>query len=80
MVVVDGRQEGHSAGMRLPQLAQVFVDLGCSAAYNLDGGGSAVMYFNGTAYSRQSNGASRELGDILLITEEGFILREAEES
>lgn len=77
MVVVDGRKEGHSAGMRLPQLAQVFVDLGCTQAYNLDGGGTAVMLFNGKAYSVQSNGG-RELGDILLITEEGFVWKEAE--
>lgn len=75
MVVVDGRKEGHSAGMRLPQLAQVFVDLGCTTAYNLDGGGTAVMLFNGKTYSRQSNGG-RELGDILLITEEGFTYKE----
>ncbi len=70
-VVVDGRQEGHSAGMTIPQLAQVFQDLGCTAAYNLDGGGSAVMYFGPDAYSRQSNGG-RELGDILFITESGY--------
>ena len=57
--------------MRIPQLAQVFADLGCTAAYNLDGGGTAVMLFNGEIISRQSNGG-RELGDILLITEAGY--------
>lgn len=70
-VVVDGRQPGHSAGMLIHQLAQVFADLGCTCAYNLDGGGSAVMTFDHQFFSRQSNGG-RELGDILLITEEGF--------
>ena len=70
-VVVDGRQE-ESAGMLLPELAQLFEDLGCQMAYNLDGGGTAVMYFNHRPYSQQSNGADREIGDILLITEEGF--------
>ena len=34
-VVVDGRQSGYSRGMTLPELARVFEDLGCSAAYNL---------------------------------------------
>jgi len=71
LVIVDGRQEGHSAGMRIPELAQVFEDLGCTAAYNLDGGGTAVMLFGGEIYSRQSNGG-RDLGDILLITEAGY--------
>lgn len=77
-VIVDGRNEGHSAGMKIPELAQVFADLGCTAAYNLDGGGTAVMYFNGEKFSVQSNG-SRDLGDILLITETGFSLQEGEE-
>lgn len=70
-VVVDGRQEGHSKGMKIPELAQLFADLGCTAAYNLDGGGTAVMLFGGEAYSRQSNGG-RDLGDMLVITESGY--------
>lgn len=78
LVIVDGRQEGHSAGMRIPELAQIFEDLGCNAAYNLDGGGTAVMLFGGEIYSRQSNGG-RELGDILLITEAGYGAQEVQE-
>ena len=70
-VVVDGRQDGHSKGMRIPELAQIFADLGCKAAYNLDGGGTAVMLFGGEIYSRQSNGG-RDLGDMLVITEAGY--------
>lgn len=77
-VVVDGRQEGHSAGMQIPELAQIFEDLGCTAAYNLDGGGTAVMLFDQALYSRQSNGG-RALGDILLITESGYQAKEAGE-
>lgn len=68
-VVVDGRQKDYSVGMFLPELAALFEDLGCKAAYNLDGGGSALMMFNNERYSQQSNGADRELGDILLIRE-----------
>ena len=71
-VLVDGRQEGYSRGMLLPELAKVFEELGCQRAYNLDGGGSAVMTFLHERYSRQSNGADRPLGDLLLITEEGW--------
>ena len=71
-VVVDGRQDGYSKGMTVPELAQVFEDLGCTCAYNLDGGGSALMTFLHERYSRQSNGAGRELGDMLIVTEEGW--------
>lgn len=67
-VVADGRQDGYAKGLIIPELAQIFADLGCTKAYNLDGGGSAVMAFNHKPYSKQSNGG-RELGDILLIRE-----------
>jgi hypothetical protein len=65
-VVVDGRQK-HSAGIKIPQLAEIFEELGCKVAYNLDGGGSAVMMFDHETYSKQSNGADRKLGDLLVI-------------
>ena len=68
-VVVDGRQS-HSIGMRMNELAQIFEDLGCTMAYNMDGGASAVMMFDQRIINRQS--ASRELGDILLITDSYF--------
>ena len=65
-VVVDGRQK-HSAGIKIPNLAKIFEELGCTSAYNLDGGGSAVMMFDHKTYSKQSNGAVRKLGDLLVI-------------
>lgn len=68
-IVADGRQN-HSAGMKISELAQVFEDLGCKVAYNLDGGASAVMLFGQQRYSKPSNGG-RDLGDIILITESG---------
>ena len=67
-VVVDGRQGGYSAGMRIGRFAQLFADLGCTAAYNLDGGRSSVMVFqNGFFNHPYLNG--RNAGDILLIRE-----------
>ena len=68
-VVVDGRQNGYSRGVSLSQLARIFEDLGCVSAYNMDGGGSAVMTFDHQRYSSQSNGASRGLSDLLVIVE-----------
>jgi hypothetical protein len=42
-VVVDGRQDGYSEGITLPELTALFVDLGAQSAINLDGGGSSTL-------------------------------------
>lgn len=46
LLLVDGRQKS-SRGMFLEEMAQVFEDLGCKAAYNLDGGHCSFMTFQG---------------------------------
>ncbi len=51
-VVVDGRQTGYSRGMELPELAAVFEKLGCTAAYNLDGGHTSFLTLNDTVVNR----------------------------
>jgi exopolysaccharide biosynthesis protein len=58
-VVVDGRQEGLSVGMTLPELARLLKDNGAYDAYNLDGGGSSTMVVNG----RVVNSPSDEQGE-----------------
>lgn len=73
-VVVDGRQNGYSAGITIADLAVIFEELGCTAAYNLDGGQSSIMTFGEAFYNRPyANG--RELGDILYIAESGLYTR-----
>lgn len=67
-VVVDGRQPGYSDGLDMKAMAQLFSDLGCVSAYNLDGGASAGMAFLNRMYSRPS-GDGRDVADILLIKE-----------
>ncbi len=57
LVVVDGRQAPHSAGMTLPELADLMVALGAREALNLDGGGSSVMVLRGSARNRPSDEA-----------------------
>ena len=66
-VVVDGRQSGYSAGVTLTELADIMIDLGATTAYNLDGGGSSTMYFNGDVVNQPSNGGERATSDILYI-------------
>jgi exopolysaccharide biosynthesis protein len=67
-VVVDGRSRGYSRGVSLTEFAQIFKDLGCSDAYNLDGGGSSTMYFMGRVVNNPL-GQNKERGtsDILYI-------------
>ena len=68
-VVVDGRSEGHSRGTTMTEMAQIMADLGCQVAYNLDGGGSSAMYFNGRIINQPSNGGERATSDILYIAQ-----------
>ncbi|WP_423410312.1 phosphodiester glycosidase family protein [Heyndrickxia sp. MSNUG] len=42
-VVIDGRQEPYSAGISMPDLAQLMIDMGAVSALNLDGGGSSTF-------------------------------------
>jgi len=68
-VVVDGRSPGYSRGMSLTEFAMVFKDLGCTQAYNIDGGGSSTMYFTGRVVNNPL-GKNKERGtsDILYIS------------
>ncbi|MEV8025821.1 phosphodiester glycosidase family protein [Microbacterium sp. NPDC080220] len=68
-VVVDGRSEGYSRGATLIELAQIMIDLGAETAYNLDGGGSSTMFFDGEVVNQPSNGGERGTSDILYIAE-----------
>ncbi len=70
MVVADGRTS-QSAGLSLYELATFMQGLGAATAYNLDGGGSSTMYFNGEVVNNPTtNGKSiqeRSVSDIVYI-------------
>ena len=70
-VVSDGRTSA-SEGLSLRELAQVLQDLGATTAYNLDGGGSSTMVFQGRVVNNPtSNGkriTERSVSDIVCIT------------
>ncbi len=68
LVVVDGRGAADSEGCDVATLAQFMYDQGCIQAYNLDGGNSALMYFNGENYSRKSFEAERSVSDIIYFS------------
>ncbi len=81
-IVVDGRSE-QSDGVRMFQLAQFYEDLGCSAAYNLDGGDSALSRFMGEYHrideERLLKGDDqRKLYDVICIGEIEWVEQEDE--
>lgn len=69
-VVADGRTT-ESAGLSLLELAEFMTSLGVKTAYNLDGGGSSTMYFNGEILNNPTtNGKNieeRSVSDIVYI-------------
>ncbi len=69
-VVVDGRDKGYSRGVTLEEFSQIFKNLGCVAAYNFDGGKSAVMTYNDEMVNLPYEGG-RGVSDIVLIKEVG---------
>ncbi len=68
VIVVDGRSPGYSRGVTMTEFAQMFADAGASVAYNLDGGGSSTMYFNGSLVNNPlGKGQERGTSDILYL-------------
>ena len=73
LVQVDGRGtssaiSGKNVGMKMTELAAYMESIGCKAAYNLDGGRSALMWFNGKVISNPYRGG-RSIGDIVYFTD-----------
>jgi len=70
-VVSDGRTS-QSEGLSLSELAEFMIKLGVKSAYNLDGGGSSTMYYNGEVINNPTtNGKSikeRSVSDIIYIS------------
>ena len=70
LVVSDGRTSD-SEGLSLHQLAQFMQSLGCDIAYNLDGGGSSTMVFNGEVVNNPTTSGKsikeRSVSDIVYI-------------
>ena len=69
-VVSDGRTN-ESKGLSLYELAGFMKNLGVETAYNLDGGGSSAMYFNGNLVNKPTTNGNRiterSVSDIVYI-------------
>ena len=70
LVVSDGRTE-ESEGLTLFELAEFMQELGVKTAYNLDGGGSSTMVFNGNVINNPTTSGKtieeRSVSDIVYI-------------
>jgi hypothetical protein len=70
IIVSDGRTS-ESEGLSLYQLAEIMKSYGVKTAYNLDGGGSSTLYFNGQVINKPTtNGntiSERSVSDIVYI-------------
>ncbi len=67
LVVDQVRSPKKSGGMSFAQLAEEFENLGCKTAYNLDGGGSTTLYFNGAVINSPCMKGERQVSDILYL-------------
>ena len=69
-VVADGRTSDNE-GLSLYELAEFMESLGVQTAYNLDGGGSSTMYFNGEIINQPTTSGhsivERRVSDIVYI-------------
>lgn len=70
VLVADGRRNGWSEeGMKFPEMQEVLLERGCQTAYNLDGGGSTTLFFNGEIINKPAGGKQRQVSDIVCFGE-----------
>jgi exopolysaccharide biosynthesis protein len=69
MLIVDGRQVGYSLGCTVKECTEIMMRYGAYQGGNLDGGSSAVMWYNGQQITRSSSaqGNGRYMPDALVV-------------
>ena len=70
LIVVDGRQPGHSMGMTLYDLATFLKDIGVKNAINFDGGSSSALWALGNIVNRPAHYHERPIFNVALIRKE----------
>lgn len=68
LFVCEGRgmTEG-VAGLTTGEVARVLLDLGCTEALNLDGGGSTCLLVDGKSTVQESDGSQRPVGSTIML-------------
>lgn len=59
---------GKYTGLNHWDMVKIFQSYNCKYAYNLDGGGSATLYYNGKVMNKLIGGSERPCGDFLFFT------------
>jgi len=69
IVVAEGRIDRYNGkdGLELYEVADLMSQLGCTEAYNLDGGSSTTLYFNGRVLNELTKSGEREVSDCIFI-------------
>lgn len=80
LVMIAGRRTASKVmakkknyGMNLSQVSEYMYSLGCKAAYNLDGGRSALMCFRSEIITANDPKKGRPLGDVIVVVEPGSV-------
>ncbi len=70
---IDGRQAGHSVGATIQMVGQRLLELGCTNAVLLDGGGSTTMvatypdHLSSTVVNKPSGGSQRSVSNAVFL-------------
>lgn len=67
LIVVDGRNEDWSNGITLERIQEKLLVLGVEDAYNLDGGGSTTLYYDGKILNQPSDGGERNVANAFIL-------------
>jgi exopolysaccharide biosynthesis protein len=69
VLVVEGRNPGIAEGATLQQMADIFMELNCKEALNLDGGGSSCMLIDGKETIKPSDKKQRDVPAVFIVQE-----------
>lgn len=59
LLIIDGRQVGYSVGCTVAECKDILLRYDVYQAMNLDGGSSAVMWYNGKYITKSSSASGR---------------------
>ncbi|MBS6475220.1 MAG: phosphodiester glycosidase family protein [Clostridiales bacterium] len=72
-VAVAGRRgeppKGEGRGMTTAELSKLMYDLGCKEAYNMDGGATSMLFFDGKLVNVPAGDGGRKCSDMIYIGE-----------
>lgn len=66
-IVVDGRGSNGSFGVTYTGMARLMKEYGAVTAYELDGGGSSTIWFDGMVLNEPSDGVERAISDMIYV-------------